>query len=117
MKHINKYFSIKLSISLIALIIAGNLSAQVGGISGSKISSYTVDVVDHHKVEFEPAFYHFKSSKRWDENSTLKNFASNADSVKWVTGLNFRITYGLLDKLEIGADFSSDLLLGRIGMR
>lgn len=45
--------------------------AQVGGISGSKISAYTVDVVDDHKLEFEPSFFHFIANEFWDENSNL----------------------------------------------
>lgn len=106
-----------ISTLILSLALTGSITAQVGGISGSKISAYCVDVVDHHQVEFEPAFYHFKAGKRWDENGTLKHFAANADSIKWVTGLNFRVTYGLLDKFEIGADFSSDLLLSRFGIR
>jgi hypothetical protein len=76
-----------------------------------------VDVVNHHNVEFEPAFFHFKSSKRWDNSGNLSDIAANADSVKWNTGLNFRITYGILDKLEFGIDFSTDMQLSRLGVR
>ena len=91
--------------------------AQVGGISGSKISASTVDVVDHHKLEFEPSFFHFKANKFWDENSNLQDLYLNQDSIKWGTSLNFRITYGLFDKFEIGTSISSDLLLIQIGTR
>lgn len=91
--------------------------AQVGGISGSKISAYTVDVVDDHKLEFEPSFFHFIANEFWDENSNLQNLYSNQDSIKWGTGLNFRITYGFFDKFEIGTIISSDLLLIQIGAR
>lgn len=97
--------------------LSNTIYAQVGGISGSKISSYTVDVVNHHQVEFEPLFYHFESSGRWNNNAKLSDFSANADSIKWITGLNFRITYGLMDKLELGIDFSSDMQLTRIGAR
>lgn len=103
---------------IILLVPLSNIIyAQVGGISGSKISSYTVDVVNHHKVEFEPTFCHFESSKRWNNNAKLSDLSANADSIKWITGLNFRITYGLMNKLELGIDFSSDLQLTRIGTR
>ncbi len=97
--------------------LSNTIYAQVGGISGSKISSYTVDVVNHHNVEFEPAFYHFTSSKQWDSNGNLADFSVISDSTRWITGLNFRVTYGLMDKLELGIDFSSDMLLTRIGAR
>ncbi|MBI9039572.1 MAG: hypothetical protein JEY97_15695 [Bacteroidales bacterium] len=110
-----KLLIVYMIMSLFAL--SNSINAQVGGISGSKISSYTVDVVNHHNVEFEPAFYHFNSRKRWDNNGNLDDFSVNSDSTKWITGLNFRVTYGLMDKLELGVDFSSDMLLTRIGAR
>ena len=102
----------KLIVSLIALLfITINGFSQVIGISGSKLGAYCVDVVDHNKLEFEPAIYHFQSKKTWDNNGNLNNFAMSGDSIKYISGINFRITYGLLDKPEIGTSFSTDLQL------
>lgn len=99
------------------ITLPNSIIAQVGGISGSKISAYTVDVVNHHNVEFEPTFFHFESSKQWNKNGNLTDLSSNPDSTQWDTGLNYRVTYGLMDKLELGIDFSSDMLLTRFGAR
>ena len=101
----------------VLLVITINGFSQVGGISGSKLGAYCVDVVDHHKLEFEPAIYHFQSRKTWDNNGNLNNFAMSGDSIKYISGINFRITYGLLDKLEIGTSFSTDLQLAGLGFR
>jgi len=102
---------------IILFLFAINLSAQVGGISGSKLSAVCVDVVDHHKIEFEPSFYHVRSSQTWDKDGHLDNIFGSADSVNRNTGINFRMTYGLWDKLEIGGTFSTDLQMSSWGLR
>ncbi len=106
-----------LILSIISLMLCHPLYSQVGGISGSKLSAYCVDVVDHHKLEFEPAFFHFKSDSYWDDEGNLQNLSISGDSVRWVTGLGFRITYGLFDVLEIGAAISSDVQTSNWGLR
>ena len=85
------------------------LRAQIGGLSGSKLGSFTVDVVDHKKVEFEPGFFHARSNRYWDKDSKLVDMYSTSDSLKVVTGMYFRFTYGLWDKMEIGASISTDV--------
>ena len=111
----HRLFSVLLSAFL--LITGTQSAAQVGGISGSKISSYTVGVVNHHEVEFEPAFCHFHSKKQWDKKGILSNHSSEGDSIKWNTGLGFRVTYGIKDKLEIGTTISNNLRMASVGAR
>ena len=94
-----------------------SLSAQVGGISGSKLTSVCVDVVDHHKIEFEPSFYHVRSSQTWDDDGHLDDIFGSSDSSNRNTGINFRMTYGLWDKLEIGGTISTDLQMSNWGLR
>ena len=101
----------------LGILISLNLSAQIGGLSGSKLGSFTADVVDHKKIEFEPSFFHARSSKYWDSNSNLVDIYSTADSLKVVTGLSFRFTYGLWDKLEIGLAVSTDVSAASLGLR
>ena len=91
--------------------------AQVGGISGSKLGAVCVDVVDHKKIEFEPAFYHARAKKYWNQDGSLENLYQTSDSVRAVTGMNFRFTYGLWDRLEIGASISTDLAVSSWGAR
>jgi len=91
--------------------------SQVGGISGSKLGAVCVDVVDHKKIEFEPGFFHARSTKYWDNESNLQNIYSSGDSTRAVTGMYFRFTYGLWDRLEIGASISTDMAMSNWGAR
>lgn len=91
--------------------------SQVGGISGSKLDAVCVDVVDHKKIEFEPAFYHARAKNYWDKDGNLQGIYSTGDSVRAVTGMNFRFTYGLWDRLEIGTSISIDLAVSSWGAR
>jgi len=102
---------------IIAISISFNLSAQIGGLSASKFGSLTVDVVDNKKIEFEPGFFHARSSQHWDNNGDLQNYYSTSDSIKAITGFYFRFTYGLWDKVEIGVALSTDLAMSQWGIR
>jgi len=103
--------------TIASLVISTSVFAQVGGLSGSKLGALCVDVVDNKTVEFEPAFFHVVSRKTWDDEGHLKDIFGSADSVIHTTGINFRFTYGLFDKLEFGASISTDLQLSNWGIR
>ena len=109
---------ILLLIIIVSAIIAPRLIiAQVGGLSGSKLGALCVDVVDDKTIEFEPAFFHVVSRKTWDDEGHLKHIFGSADSVIHTTGINFRFTYGLFDKMEFGASISTDLQMSNWGIR
>ncbi len=122
-KQNNLQTNIRQLIFVATLIIAGVLlssnstQAQVGGISGSKLDAYCVDVVDHKKIEFEPGFFHFSSNQSWNNDGYLDDIYSSPDSLIHNTGMNFRFTYGLWDKLEIGGSVSTDLQVSHWGLR
>lgn len=99
------------------LFSAVQVSSQVAGISGSKLGAVCVDVVDHKKIEFEPGFYHARASKYWNSDGDLENIYSTSDSLRAVTGMYFRFTYGLWDRLEIGTAISTDLAVSSWGAR
>ena len=101
----------------ILILLSGKAISQVGGLSASKLVTLSVDVVDHHKIEFEPAFAHFNSNGNWDSDGQLHDLFGSSDSVRHTTGFNFRFTYGLWDKLEIGASISTDLQRSNWGLR
>lgn len=109
--------SILIAILFSFLFSSNSLQAQVGGISGSKLDAFCVDVVDHKKIEFEPAFFHFSSNTKWNDDGHLDNIYGKSDSVFHNTGINFRFTYGLWDKLEVGASISTDLQTSNWGLR
>ena len=99
------------------IIISFVATAQIGGLSSSKLSSISADVVDNENVEFEPGFSSSRSNKFFDGNGDTQNMFSTADSVKHLTGMAFRFTYGLWDKLEVGVSVSTDLSLIKIGTK
>lgn len=107
--------------SIVALVVCSisvsAVNAQVGGISGSKLGAFCADVVDHKHIEFEPAFYHIRAKKYWDGNGDLQNIYSSSDSARAETGMNFRFTYGLWDRLELGTSISTDLSVSSWGAR
>lgn len=107
----------KLLFTSILIISSYALIAQVGGVSNSKLASLNIDAIGHHTVEFEPTVYHFSSKKYWDNDGSLQNLYGSADSINKNTGLAFRFTYGLWDKLEIGGSISTDLAASSLGIK
>ena len=104
-------------IFFVLIFISWNTSGQIAGISGSKLRSYCVDVVDHHKVELEPSLYYGQSRRHWNDESDLEDTFSTADSINRFSGIAMRITYGLFDKLEVGMAVPLDMKTGYFGMR
>ncbi|MBI9033424.1 MAG: hypothetical protein JEZ03_03025 [Bacteroidales bacterium] len=107
----------KLFLLLGLLSILSPAFTQIGGISGSKLQSYCVDVVDHHKQEFEPSFSISKTNGYWDNDGVKTDMFPNSNQYLLNTGMQFRFTYGLWDKLEMGVSMASDLQSSDWGMR
>ena len=101
----------------LSIFLAGQLYSQIGGISGSKLRSYCVDVVDHHHIEFEPAFYYGQSRQNWNNDAELQNSFLSSDSINRYSGVGMRFTYGLFDKLEVGISIPLDMKTGSFGAR
>ena len=107
----------KLYLIIIFIVTSFAASAQIGGLSSSKLSSLSADVVNGNNMEFEPGFRSSRSNKVFDADGNTQNMFSTTDSVKHITGMAFRFTYGLWDKLEIGMSVSTDLSLVNIGTK
>ncbi len=105
------------AILLLAFAWHSSLFAQIGGLSGSKLDALCAGVVPGKKIEFEPGFYHLRASKYWDENGSLKNLYSTDDSIRKITGMNFRFSYGVFEKLELGTAISTDLSVSSWGAK
>lgn len=91
-----------LSIILVPLSIS---SAQIGGISGSKLEVPDAEPVEAGRFEFEPTISVFSYSKEF--NSLWKSERLKG-SIQ-ISSLDFRITLGAMDGLELGTSFSADL--------
>ncbi|HIE16223.1 MAG TPA: hypothetical protein EYP69_04785 [Bacteroidales bacterium] len=106
-----------LTILLLMTFLSVQLFGQIGGISGSKLRSYCVGVVDRHHIEFEPAFYYGQSRYNWDNNRKLQNSFLSSDSINQYSGVGMRFTYGLFDRVEIGVFVPMDMKTGSFGVR
>ncbi len=99
------------------LIIAFFAQAQIGGLSASKLGSFSIGVVPNKKIEFEPSFTHYISKQYWDNSGKRQDIYSTTDSVRNISAMSFRFTYGILDKLEIGVSVSPDVSMSNWGLR
>ena len=109
---------IKFSALVLFLVLLVNTSySQVSGISASKIGAYCVETVPLKDLEFEPSFNFGRITKIWDSEKKLKTKFSTSDSVETFSGLAFRCTYGLTEKLEIGMSAPADVSGFSIAMK
>lgn len=107
----------KIFLIVIICSISFNTSAQIGGISGSKLNTVSFEVVGHHKIEFEPSFSFSRTSKYWDNNGELRNSYNSSDSINYTSSTQLRFTYGLFDKLELGVTVPTDISTSSWGMK
>lgn len=104
------------NISVLLIVFAINVNAQIAGISASKLNAVCVDVVDDKKLEFEPGFYHSTTNQFWDADSKLEN-QFGSDSINHISTMFMRVTYGLFDKMELGIVAPVDMSAIDFGMR
>jgi len=103
---------------LVLLLTLFSISyGQIGGLSASKLGSFSVGVVPSHKIELEPSFSHFRSKYYWDNDYNRKSIFTTTDSVRNISAMSFRFTYGLWDKLELGVSVSPDVSMSNWGVR
>ncbi len=104
-----KHIVILLLNSLLSCAVFG----QIGGISASKLSSYTTIGINKHDVEFEPTFGTSLSSSYWDNNGNL----INSNAITQSSNIMWRVSYGLSHKTEVGFSIDSDASSVSIGMK
>jgi len=97
-----------LIITLNYLLLLNTLTAQVSGISASKLSAINTETIPVNSFEFEPSFLVGFSSKYWNNNSSILDSFPKRDSLETISQLNFRFTYGLIDNLEVGFSIPGD---------
>jgi hypothetical protein len=119
---INKINQFDMNYSKIIIILVFSISsiiaeAQIGGLSASKIASFSVGTVPSHKIEFEPSFQHLKSKYYWDNDNNKHSIFSTTDSVRNISAMSFRFSYGITNKLEFGVSVSPDVSMSNWGLR
>jgi hypothetical protein len=98
------YFSGGLLAFLVG-ITGVDLSAQVCGLSASKLNVPDASVISKDVFEFEPSFNVFHSSSQFNDDGKTEPLGGRSVS----SDLFFRVTASVSDRLEIGTAFSRGL--------
>lgn len=100
----NQVKNINLILVIILLITVKN-PAQVGGLSATKLTLQSATVLSSGEFEFEPAFNVMNSKSWFGDNGKIADI--NGSNV--ASALDFRITAGVAEGLEIGSSISSTI--------
>lgn len=95
------------------IFITHFLTAQIGGISASKISAFNYIPVPFKTVEFEPTTNLFRSNSIFDNDGNTISL----DTTSVSSSLNWRITYGLTENVEVGLTFPSNMQGGNASIK
>ena len=102
MKNDNKL----IPLILIILLQFSNISnAQVAGVSAHKLTLVSASILPEGTFEFEPAFSVLNSNNYFNENWDIQQ----QDGRSTASSLDFRMTVGLTEQLEIGTSISSNI--------
>ncbi len=94
---------------LFLFLLSLKLSAQVAGVSASKLATYDAVLVPKYALEAEPSFSYLYSRQWFNVNSHSVPYDLGHDSSLLLTNFNMRFTYGVGDNLEVGAFINGDL--------
>ncbi len=111
------YFSPKLQATYRFKVIAFSflmffstaLTAQVVGVSASKLTTTDAVLVSKNTLEAEPSFIYLFSRKVFDDKGQLYPVSPDGDSAVILKDLFFRFTYGAGQRLEIGTFVTANL--------
>ena len=56
-------------------------SAQIAGVTATKVNSFNARTLDKNTVEFEPNYGITSASRFWDDNGTSQPIFQSADSI------------------------------------
>lgn len=108
-----KFKGMKAKFIIFILIIVSSLgiraSAQVGGISASKLATICTETVQYKSIEFEPMFAVSYTNQSWDGEGKLHSLFSSPDSTMVTSEFGFRFSYGAFKNLEIGVAAPADM--------
>jgi hypothetical protein len=90
-------------------LLSNNLSAQVVGVSASKLTAVDATLVSAKTLEAEPSFSYLYSKRTFDNSGNLLPVSPDNDSAVILKDLFFRFTYGVGKNLEIGTFITSNL--------
>ena len=92
---------------LFLFFLSLKLSAQVAGISASKLATYDAVLLPKYALEVEPSFSYLYSRQWFNVDSHSVPYNLGYDSSLLMTNFNMRFTYGVGNNLEMGAFVNS----------
>ena len=99
------------------IFISVQTQAQIGGLSASKLMTLCTSTVPQSTIEFEPSFCFSNASMQWNETGKKESIFATSDSSLITSGLAFRFTYGLSQKVEAGVSVSSNMTMANWGIK
>jgi len=105
--------TLKFQISFVPFILFGMLggtaSAQVSGVSASKLTALDATLVSANTLEAEPSFTYLYGKSAFDNDGKSYPVSSDPDSAVILKYMFFRFTYGVGKNLEIGTFVTANL--------
>ncbi len=90
------------SIVLFVAVLLETGHAQIGGLSASKLSAINSETVPRFTIEFEPSFVIGYAKRYWDRYGKNKSLFKDTDSLQVISEMDFRFTYGVTSRWEMG---------------
>ncbi len=109
LKYSDSSKGVFLALLLGVMLLGETVSAQVAGVSASKLTAIDATLVSPKTIEAEPSFSYLFSKKAFNGNGNLCPVSFTNDSAVVLKDLFFRFTYGVSERLEIGTFITSDL--------
>jgi len=91
------------------MFLGMEVSAQVAGISASKLATYDAVTLPKYTLEVEPSFTYLYSRKWFNHSTHSVPYDLGTDSSLLMKNFNMRFTYALGKRLEVGTFVNGDL--------
>ncbi len=90
-------------------LMGSTVSAQVSGVSASKLTALDATLISVKTLEVEPSFTYLYGRTAFDNNGKTYPVSSDPDSAVILKYMFFRFTYGVSKNLEIGTFVTANL--------
>lgn len=102
-------FRIGFSLFVLFGLMGVTVSAQVSGVSASKLTTIDATLVSAKTLEAEPSFTYLYGKNAFDNDGKIYSVSSDPDSAVILKDMFFRFTYGVGKNLEIGTFVTANL--------
>ncbi len=97
---------------ILLLLLSFSVTGQIAGIAATKVTAYNATPITKHTAEFEPTYNTFWTDSFWSENQLIKSDTTNFSSI-----VNWRISYGLTDDIELGLQTDANVSYSNLAIK